>query len=430
MNTLAINNDYKFSVQSRLQDILLNLYSGIRDVGGTVDFDSCPSVNHSVKFGIEHTWHTFMPYSAEGKSGDDDLLSTDKVSKKYGHESAVYILDDFTVTDWLKINVGMRLSMFNNVGPQEKYLFDDFSRPTDTLQYGRSEHIQTYYGAEPRLSMRFSVNKSTSIKLGVTYNNQYIHLVSSSTTTLPTDLWVPSTALVKPQRGLQVATGVFKNFKENMYETSIEVYYKRMNNQIEFGQSFVPELGMDIEDSFVFGSAESYGAEFFLKKAYGKLNGWIGYTLSWNNRFFDDLNEGRAFPAKYDRRHDAKVVLIYDISKRWNISATFVYGTGIATTVPIGRYFIEGRVVNEYGDRNGYRLAPYHRADIGATYIMKRKKHYSDITISVYNLYNRRNPYFIYFSAEGNIASGDLNLQAKQVSLFPILPSITWNFKF
>jgi hypothetical protein len=241
---------------------------------------------------------------------------------------------------------------------------------------------------------------------------------------------VPSTALVQPQRGYQVSTGFFKNFKDNTYETSIEVYYKKMSNQIEFGQSFVPELGSDIEDNFVFGDARSYGVEFFVKKTVGKINGWVGYTLARTDRQFDDLNEGRRFPAKYDRRHDLKVVLIYDISKRWNVSATFVYGTGIATTLPNGRYFIEGQIVNQYGDRNSYRLAPYHRADIGATYIMKRKKHYSDITLSIYNLYNRMNPYFIFFDVQGDIGTGNLDLQAKQVSLFPILPSITWNFKF
>ncbi len=430
MNVIAIYNDYNFAVESKFQDVRFNLYSGIRDVGGKVDFDYFPNANHTIKFGVEHTWHTFQPYSANGSSGGQEIVNTDNITKKYGHETGIYVQDDFSVTDWLKINAGVRGSMFNNVGPQVKYVLDDNNRPIDTLDYDRSELIKTYLGIEPRLSARISINASTSVKTGFSYNNQYIHLVSSSTTTLPTDLWMPSTALVQPQRGWQVSTGFFKNFKENMFETSVELYYKKMNNQIEFGESFTPELGTDIEDAFVFGNARSYGAEFFVKKAYGKFNGWIGYTLSKTDRVFDDLNEGRRFPAKYDRRHDAKVVLIYDISKRWNVSATFVYGTGIATTVPIGRYFIEGNIINQYGDRNGYRLAPYHRADLGATYIMKRKKYYSDITISVYNLYNRRNPYFIYFSPEGNIASGNLDLKAKQVSLFPVLPSVTWNFKF
>lgn len=429
MNVVGIYNDYNFAVEAKFQDVRFNLYSGIRDVGSKVDFDYFPNSNHTIKFGVEHTWHTFQPYSASGSSAGEQIVNTD-ITKKFGHESGIYFQDDFNITDWLKVNAGIRGSMFNNVGPQVKYVLDDSNRPIDTLNYDRSQHIKTYLGLEPRLSTRITLNSSTSIKSGYSYNNQYIHLVSSSTTTLPTDLWVPSTPLVQPQRGWQVATGVFKNFKDNMYETSVEVYYKKMKNQIEFGESFVPELGSDIEDAFVFGEGRSFGAEFFVKKAFGKFNGWIGYTISKTDRVFPDLNDGRRFPARFDRRHDANVVLVYDISERWNVSATFVYGTGIATTLPIGRYFIEGNVVNQYGDRNSYRLAPYHRADIAATYVMKRKKYYSDITMSIYNLYNRRNPYFIYFSPEGSIASGNLDLKAKQVSLFPILPSITWNFKF
>jgi hypothetical protein len=406
-----------------------NLYSGIRDVGGKIDFDYFPKSTHLIKFGLEHTWHTFQPYTAEGSSGDEEIVDTD-ITNKYGHETAIYILDDMKVTEWFKLNIGLRGSMFNNVGPQTKYIFDENERPLDTLVYGRSEPIKTYLGIEPRLSARFSITESASVKAGFSYNSQYIHLVSSSTTTLPTDLWMPSTPLVKPQRGYQVSTGIFKNFRKNMYETSIEVYYKRMNNQIEFGQSFVPELGVDIEDYFVFGTATSYGAEFFVKKTFGKINGWVGYTLSKTSRTFPDLNDGNVFPAKYDRRHDAKVVVMYEITKRWSISATFVYSTGIATTVPVGRYFIEGQIVNQYGERNAYRLKPYHRADLAATFIIKDDKRYSDISISVYNLYNRKNPYFIYFDVEGDIGSGNLELLAKQVSLFPVLPSITWNFKF
>jgi hypothetical protein len=430
MNVIALYNDYNFSVASSFQDIRFNLYSGIRDIGSKIDIDYFPNANHAIKFGGEHTWHTFIPYTFSGTSGGEDLISLDKINRKYGHESALYVLDDFVVTEWLKMNIGLRGSMFNNVGPQHKYLFDEMNRPLDTLYYGKSEHIKTYLGIEPRLSLRFALNESSSVKTSFCYNSQYIHLVSSSTTTLPTDLWVPSTPIVKPQRGYQVAAGYFRNFKENMFETSVELYFKKMNNQIEFGPSYVPELGADLEDSFVFGDAISYGAEFFIKKAFGKWNGWVGYTLSRTQRQFPDIDNGKTFPAKYDRRHDAKVVLMYETNKRWNVSATFVYGTGIATTVPIGRYFIEGQIVNQYGQRNSYRLKPYHRADISATYIFKTKKYYSDITVSVYNLYNRRNPYFIYFDTEGDIASGNLKLMAKQVSLFPVLPSLTWNFKF
>lgn len=433
MNVSLIYNNYDFKLASDFQDIKFSLFSGIRDVGGKVDFDYFPNENHKIKFGGENTWHRFQPFSGKGSTtGNADFASTENiVSNKYAHESGIYIQDEFNAIDWLKINAGVRVSMFNNVGPQTKIILDEnTNRPLDTLEYGNSKRIKTYFGVEPRLSARFSLNSTTSLKAGFSYNTQYIHLVSSSTTTLPTDIWMPSTALVKPQRAYQISLGGFKNFKENKYEASIEVYYKKMNNQIEFGESFVPDIGTDIEDSFVFGEGESYGAEFFVKKSFGRLNGWLGYTLSKTTRQFNDLNDGRRFPAKFDRRHDFKGVLMYEINKRWSISFTSVYGTGNTTTVPIGRFFVEGKVINQYGDRNGYRLKPFHRADFGATYLLKTKKHFSSLTFSIYNIYNRKNTFFIFFEVEGNTGTGDLKIQAKQASLFPFLPSVTWNFKF
>lgn len=428
MNTTGIFNDYYFGLKSTFQDVNFELFSGVRDYSAKTDFDYFPDPQHNVKFGAIYTFHSFTPYTVEGGTQDQDF-STD-IDKKRAHETAVYILDDWTISERVKVNVGLRGSIFNNVGPYEKKVLDDFGRITDTLKYKRGENIATYWMAEPRLSMRIKVDEFSSFKAGLTVNKQYIHLVSSSSSTLPTDLWVPSTAAVKPQLGIQYSVGYFRNFKNNMFETSIELYYKDLRNQIEFGETFVTELNLDVEDGYVFGRGWSYGAEFFFKKAIGKLNGWVGYTLSFTNRQFDEVNNGNIFPARFDRRHDLSVVVVYDINKKWKVAATFVYGTGQATTLPIGRYFIEGQVVNQYGDRNSYRMAPYHRADISATYVFIKRKHYSDITMSVYNLYNRRNPYFIYYDVDGSISNGNLEVNAKQASLFPILPSITWNFKF
>ena len=189
------------------------------------------------------------------------------------------------------------------------------------------------------------------------------------------------------------------------------------------------QIDQDPENGFTFGKGQAYGVEFFVKKAKGKFTGWIGYTLSYTWRKFPELNNGVKFPAKYDRRHDLSIVLQYDVTKKLNLSTVFVYGTGNTTTLPIGRYFIDGQVVNEYGDRNGYRLVPYHRWDVSMTYVIKDKKWYSDISVSVYNVYSRKNPYFIYYKIDGSTSNGNLSVKAKQVSLFPVLPSITWNFR-
>lgn len=430
MNLSGIYNDYNFQVKSGFKDVDFKLFSGIRDLSAKMDFDYSPNPANSVKFGVLYTHHTFTPYSATGFAGEA-TFNTDSLSEKYAHEAAIYLEDDIKFHERFKVNIGLRGSMFTMVGPLLRTYYDDETGQVEEEKfYSKGENIAQYFGLEPRVSFRIKVDEFSSIKGGFTLNNQYIHLVTSASSTLPTDLWVPSTDMVKPQLGLQYSLGYFRNFQSDMFETSVELYYKDMRNQIEYAESYVPTLNTDIEDAFVFGRGYSTGAEFFIKKAKGDFNGWIGYTLSWTWREFPDINEGNSFPATFDRRHDLSVVASYKINDKWSLGATFVYGTGQATTVPVGRYFIEGQIVNQYGDRNGFRMPAYHRADISATYIIPREKYYSDLTISIYNLYNRRNPYFIYYDVDGSIEEQNLDIQAKQVSLFPILPSLTWNFKF
>ncbi len=430
MNVTAIYNDYKFALNSQFQDVKFSLSSGIRDASAKVDFDFIPNQKNKIKIGAIYTYHIFTPYTASGDFGDV-VIEPEPRSQKHAHEAAIYVQDEVDITTRLRFNFGIRGSLFSHVGPLDKKVVDpNTGSITDTIQYQRNDNIATYVRGEPRMNVRFLIDESSSVKAGVTVNNQFIHLVSSSTTSLPTDLWVPSTQKVKPQLGIQYAVGYFRNFKKNMFETSIEVYYKDMFNQIEYGESFSIELNTDIEEGFVFGRGRSYGAEFFFKKATGKLTGWVGYTLAWTTRQFPDINNGEVFPAKFDRRHDLSVVVMYEVNKRWRIAATFVYGTGSTTTLPIGRYFIDGKIVNQYGERNSYRLDPYHRMDLSATYTFQKTKFYSDITVSIYNVYNRMNPYFIYYDVDGDVSSGNLEVQAKQSSLFPVLPSLTWNFKF
>lgn len=429
MNVTTIYNDYNFALKSSFQDVEFSLSSGIMDASAKMDFDFRPNQKNLIKFGAIYTYHIFTPYTTSGVFGDVEIESDD-LSQKHAHEAAIYIQDEIDISTKFRINIGIRGSLFSHVGPLERKIFDENGSIVDTLRYDRNENIATYVRAEPRFNMRYLIDEVSSVKAGVTVNNQFIHLVSSSTTTLPTDLWVPSTQKVKPQLGIQYSVGYFRNFKNNMFETSVEVYYKDMYNQIEYGESFTPEFNTDIEDGFVFGRGTSYGAEFFFKKTQGKLNGWVGYTLAWTTRQFPDINDGERFAAKFDRRHDLSIVVMYEPNKKWRLATTFVYGTGQATTLPIGRYFIDGKIVNEYGERNSYRMAPYHRMDISATYIFPKTKFYSDITMSVYNVYNRMNPYFIYYDVDGDISSGNLEVQAKQSSLFPVLPSLTWNFKF
>jgi hypothetical protein len=262
---------------------------------------------------------------------------------------------------------------------------------------------------------------------------QYIHLVSNAGTTLPTDIWVPSTYRVKPQIGWQYALGYFRNFSDNMFETSLELYYKTMQNQIEYREGYTPNTLKDPEEDFVFGKGWSYGAELFINKTKGRFTGWIGYTLSWTWRKFSDLNNGERYPGKYDRRHDLSLVGSVELNSTWKVSSVFIFGTGNATSFPERFYFIGSTLTQEFSRINAYRMAPYHRLDISATYTPKQKKkrrYSSNWVFSVYNVYSRLNPYFYYYDQQGSALNGTLTVTAKQVSLFPVIPSITWNLKW
>jgi hypothetical protein len=244
---------------------------------------------------------------------------------------------------------------------------------------------------------------------------------------------VPSTYTVKPQKSWLYALGLFKNFNDNSFETSLEIYYKSMKNQLEYEEGYTPATLEDTENFFAFGEAWSYGTEIFINKAKGRLTGWAGYSLSWTWRKFEGLNFGKKYPAKFDRRNDLTLVGTYELNKRWKLSANFVFGTGNAATLPQRFYIIEGTLTQEYSAINEYRLPAYHRLDFSAIFSPNKKpnrKLKSQWVFSVYNVFSRKNPYFIYFDQEGNPGNGTLKIQAKQVSLFPVIPSVTWNFKF
>lgn len=400
-------------------------------------FSYLPNSKHYIRFGANYTWHRFTPNNVSAKSGETEF-DLGGLIRQYAHEAAVYINDDWDVTNRLRISAGLRYSYFVMVGPFDRYTKDVTGRTIDTLTYGKWDKVQDYGGIEPRISVRFLLDENSSVKASFTQNYQYVHLATLSPISLPTDIWVPCSDIVKPQLGWQYAAGYFRNFYDNMFESSVEVYYKKMLNQVEFAPGALPEdnVNNNTDNNFVFGTGESYGAEFFLKKRLGKFSGWIGYTLSWTKRSFPEIENGKEFYARYDRRHDVSVVAIYELNEHWNFGAVFVYGTGNAITLPVARYILEGQIVSEYGSRNSFRMAPYHRMDISATYTCRKKTLFNKLpyqsswNFSVYNVYNRHNPYFIFFDNEGSIQEGNLKVTAKQVSLFPILPSVTWNFSF
>ncbi len=413
-NTSIIYNDYHLALNTEQNSYYSSLFTGIKDVSAKTDFTFIFNTKHTAKAGFTYTYHTLFPaaFSASvPKRGN--RLSIDKANIKqlFSHEMAFYVGDEFDISEKFSLNYGIRLPVF--VIPKKTYSF-----------------------VEPRLTAKMSVNPTASIKASYTIMNQFLHLIPNSTAGVPTDIWLPSSIKTKPQFSEQFAIGYFNNFKENAIETSIEVYYKKMKNQALFAEGNQLKLSEDLDNTLVYGSGESYGAEFFVKKNSGKLTGWIAYTLSRTNQTFVDLNFGKTFPFKYDRRHVLSITSSYELSKKWNLSAIFVYSSGVPFTLPTGRTaalnagsIFEGNYFL-YEGRNNFRLKSYHRLDLSASYKKKRKMFKkpceTEWSFGLYNAYSRLNPYFIYFLIDP-ISNQP---QAQQVSLLPIIPSISYNFKF
>lgn len=427
MNVSATYNTYNFEVGVSQTNLDARLFSGIEDWGVKTDFTWFPAPDHTVNFGASFKRHRFTPSSVTGGPDSGNQFNTDQVGDKFGREGAVYVQDEVDFSPKLRVNAGLRVSFFQQVGPYRYFEGDEL-----TKTYDDGAPIKLYTGFEPRLRARYKLSPTSSVKASFMRTNQYVHRVSNSGSTLPNDVWVPTTRNVEPESANQGSVGYFRNFNNNMYETSLELYYRKMDNIIEYDNGYTPQIGRQLERDFVYGEAESFGAEMYIKKRKGRLTGWISYTLSKTTRFFDDLRTA-VFPSPYDRRHDLSIVGSYRLNDRWSVSSTFVYGTGQPTTIPQRRFLTEGTVHNVYSERNSYRLENYHRLDISATLRAKnyeKKDFKSSWVFSVYNVYNHKNPFFIYFENEGNLLSGDFQTQAKKVALFPIIPSVRWNFEF
>jgi hypothetical protein len=415
-NASLIYNNYLLNLSTIQGKYYAQVYSGINDINGKMEFQYFPNNKHKLLFGANYTYHVFTSSGKSDKIPQNSpvtTIQTSKIPPRYSSEMAIYLNDEYTISKRVGLNAGIRTPAF---------ITKDVS----------------YYKWEPRATLKISLDSTSSIKAAYTVMNQFLHIVPSSTASLPFDVWIPSSKITKPQRSEQYALGYFKNFKENKFEASVEVYYKTMQNEVAFKEGTQLLEKTSIDSSLVFGKGWSYGGEFFLKKNAGKFTGWVAYTLSWTYQQFKDLNYGEKFPFKYDRRHVLSLVGVYQLSKRWTISADFVFSTGSAYTLPVGRVNVADGgslydgVYYVYDKRNNYRLNPYHRLDIGATYrknktLFKGKIPFvSEWVFSIYNVYSHRNPYFVYLTVDPVTQEP----KAKQVSLLPIIPSITYNFKF
>lgn len=422
------NFDYSLGVPEGAQ--AFEWKSNIQDYSTKADFNYYINPKNTLKFGYHFTYHIFNPGIVKG-IGDESIFDDEyKLDNNYAIENATYISNEQKITDQLKVLYGLRYTLFSNIGKGTIYTYDDNFEVVDTSIYKSGKIFKTQGGLAPRLNVNYLLNEKSSVKLSYNRTYQFIHLASNTLASSPLDLWFPSSPNVKPEKADQVAAGYFRNFRDNMFEASIEVYYKKMRNQIDFKDRAQLLLNKFLEGELRFGEADAYGAEFLVKKQKGALTGWISYTISRVMRTFPDINDGKSYPAPYDRTHDIAIVLSYDWSKRITVSANWVFITGTAVSMPVGKLTYRNVTVPIYSERNAERLPDYHRLDLALTLRGKEKpgKWLSgEWVFSVYNAYYRKNAFSINFTEDEDNPNHTI---AEKLYLFPIIPAVTYNFKF
>ncbi|MFI5162776.1 MAG: TonB-dependent receptor domain-containing protein [Sphingobacteriales bacterium] len=427
-NTSIVFSNYNYAIESFISNDEFKATSQITDVNLKEDLSYSMGDNHTLKFGLNILHHDIAPgdISTTSKTSSFNDVHTEN---RYGYENAAYVSDEWKPSNALTILYGLRVSGLFLFGPGIFKTYDASGNTVTSKTYGSGQLVKNYLNLEPRLSTSYSLDDATSIKFSYNRNTQNIHLLSNSTSSTPTDLYEMSSNNIKPEIADQISTGWFKNFKDNTYEFSAEIYYKWLQNQIDYKDGAQLLVNQDVESQLVYGSGRAYGIELFLKKKYGKFNGWVGYTLARTEDKFAAINKGKYFPATQDRTHDISIVGIYQLNKRWTFSSDFVYGTGNAVTYPTGKYNIGGLTTFSYSERNGYRMPSSNRLDIGATLEGKpHKKYHSSWTFGIYNVYAHRDPYIITFRDSKTVPN---TTEAVETSIFATrIPSVTWNFKF
>ncbi len=440
-NTSFIYSKYSYQILAGPVDGRLEIGSHIIDYNLKHDYQFYQNDHSTWMFGINAIHHTMNP--GDLNSDANELFNSLEVEKRYALETAIYLTNERKLSQSISLNYGLRFSHFMQLGPGNIYSFNTFGDVIQTDVYDKWEKVAAYNGLEPRINGTWIINSVSSIKAFYSYTKQYMHLLSNSSSESPTDIWLPSSNNVKPSSSGQFGVGYYRNFSQNTYEFSVEAYYKDMQDLIDYKIDAQVTLNPLVEGDLVFGEGRAYGVELFFKKRKGRLTGWLGYTLSRTERHFEEINDFNWYPAKQDRTHDFSIVAMYQLSPRIQLSGTWVYYTGNAVTYPEGKYSISGQDILLYSDRNAYRMPDYHRLDLGLTlknnenktvldpesgkFIQQKKRFRSSWNFSIYNAYNRENAYSITFEPS---ESNPNVLQAVQLSLFKLIPSITYNFNF
>lgn len=423
-NTSLIYSDYDYKLSFKKIGDDFGLDSKIKDWNLKQDFSWYVHPKHSVRFGLQSVYHTIVPSRVSGSS-----VSSFPKETRRSWENALYVNDDFKVTDRLTVNYGLRLSGFTVLGGDTYNIYDK-GVLSDSVVLNKGAFGKTYLNPEPRITANYRINEYSSVKVGYARNTQNLHLLSNSSGGNPSDQWIGSSYTVKPEIADQVSIGYSRNFNHNNYEVNVEAYYKSMQNQIDYknGAEITFNMVPDIESELLFGKGRAYGLELMAKKKNGRLTGWISYTLSKTERKIDGINNDGWYNAKLDKTHDLSVVATYQLTPKWSLSGLFVYSTGNAVTFPTGKYELNGQTVFQYSRRNADRMPAYHRLDLGATYEPNRKKRiHGSWTLGLYNVYGRQNAYTITFEDNPDNPG---TTHAMQTALFRWVPNITYNFKF
>jgi hypothetical protein len=423
-NTSAIFSDYNYNIEAHAPEADYLIHSEIRDFNLKQDFSFFASPRSTWRFGLNAIHHTITPGRLTNNTSGIEFALQDRRA----WEGAAYVSHSYKAGERLNLEYGVRISDFAAMGAGRYYELDEKHAVKDTLHVAAGEVAKSYVIPEPRLSLSYNLNASSSIKASYARNAQYLHLISNSTAASPTDKWMPSNNVIKPGISDQIAIGYYQNLAEGRYEFSAETYYKALQNQVDYKDGAEVYTQDAIETQLLFGRGRAYGLELLLRKKTGRFTGWLGYTLSRSELQIDGINNGQWYAAHQDRTHDISVVGIYELNDKWTLSGTFVYYTGSAVSFPSGKYDMAGNTVFYYTERNGYRMPPYHRLDLAATKQLAKRKHFSsELSIGLYNAYGRENAYSINFRQ--NKEHPD-RTEAVQTTLFRFIPSITYNFKF
>lgn len=426
-NTSFIYSKYDYKISISGGDVKFDITSQIQDFNLKQEFQWFPNNRNKVKIGLNVINHGITPGQID--ANESSGINAKRLKPTNSIENAIYITNDYTITENFTMSYGLRGSnLMALASGDEMYTYNPDGTVATANTWSKNKLLKSYFFVEPRLSFSWQYLKGQSIKAAYARNTQNIHQVSNSTSGSPTDVWLSSSLNIKPEISDQVALGWFKNFFDNKLELSTELYYKWMQNQLDYKNGANEQANERLEGELLSGIGRAYGLEIMLKKKTGKFTGWVGYTLSRTERKIDGINDGKWYLAKQDRTHDLSVVGIYEITPKWSVSALFVFYTGNAVTFPSGKYQVDGQTYFIYTQRNGYRMPNYHRLDLGITWLRKNtKKFESSWNLSIYNAYARENAYSITFRENKDDPS---KTEAVQTTLFKIVPAITYNFKF